>query len=177
MSVSTAVKDGYALKLGADHIINNWGFDRNLVRLTGKAGEGCIGAAACAFFGMDVPMMKEVVAYAAKINPGVPKDKRDIRTVQAWVKFGMIRDALAIADKKGKLDGPTIKGAFESFKGWQPFGKKGALGRPPVTYTATDHRPSSEAMIYWIKDGKIQLLRKIDMKKQFPDKWASWLGW
>ena len=51
MSVATTIKDAYALKLEADHIINNWGFDQNLVRMTGKAGEGVIGAAACAFLG------------------------------------------------------------------------------------------------------------------------------
>lgn len=181
MSVATAIKDAYALKLGADHIVNNWGFDQNLVRLTGKAGEGVIGAAACAFYGMDVPMMKEVVAYTKKINPGVPQAKRDIRTVQAWVKFGMIRDALTIADGKESISqrfaGPDIKAAFETFKDWQPYNKKGGLGRPPVTYTATDHRPSSVSMLYWIKGGKIQLLDKIDMKKKFPDKWMGWLGW
>jgi len=177
MSVATAVKDAHALKLGADHITNNWGFDQNLVRLTGEAGEGVIGAAACAFFGDKVPMMDKVEEYAVKINPNVPKERRDIRTVQAWVKFGMIRDALAIADKKGKLDGPSIKAAFETFRDWQPFGVKGALGRPLVTITSTDHRPSSVSLLYTIKNGKITLLKKIDMKKKFPDKWMSWLGW
>lgn len=179
MSVATAVKDAYTQKLGADHIVNNWGFDQNLVRLTGEAGEGVIGAAACAFFGMDVPLMTEVVDYAKRINPGVPQAKRDIRTVQAWVKFGMIRSALMIADQKtgGKLTGPAIKAAFESFRDWYAFETPKALGRPAVTYTSTDHRPSSVSMIYWIKDGKIQLLQEIDMKKKFPDKWMSWLGW
>lgn len=181
MSVATAVKDAHALELGADHIVNNWGFDQNLVRMTGKAGEGVIGAAACAFYGMDVPMMDKVIEYTKKINPGVAQEKRDIRTVQAWVKFGMIRDALAIADKKeaitDKPAGPRIKAAFETFSNWQPYGKEGALGRPAVTYTDTDHRPSSVSMIYWIKDGKIQLLQKIDMKAKFPDKWMTWLGY
>ena len=56
MSVATAVKDAYALKLGADHIVNNWGFDKNLVRMTGAAGEGVIGACARArFSGMTSP--------------------------------------------------------------------------------------------------------------------------
>ena len=81
------MKDAHALKLGADHIVNNWGFDQNLVRLTGAAGDGVIGAAANAFFGDKVPMMDKVMEYAAKVNPNVPKEKRDIRTVQAWVKF------------------------------------------------------------------------------------------
>ena len=177
MSVATAVKDTYALKLGADHIVNNWGYDMNLVRMTGAAGYGVIGAAACAFLGMDVPYMKEVLEYAKKLNPGVPIAKRDIRTVQAWLKMGMAASALKIADKKGQLNGPGIKDALESFKDWSAFDTPKALGRPPYTITAKDHRPSSISSIYVIKGGKIELMEQIDMKKAFPNEWESWLGW
>ena len=177
MSVSTTIKDAYMLGLGADHIINNWGFDQNLVRLTAEAGEGVIGAAACAFYRMDVPYMDKVVEYTKKINPGVAQEVRDIRTVQAWVKVQMAVDAMKIADKKGQLNGPGILAAFETFRDWSPFNTPGALGRPPVTYTKTDHRPSAVSMIYIIKGGKITLLRKIDMRAKYADKWMSWLGW
>jgi len=37
MSVAATVRDAYSLGLGADHIVNNWGFDENLPRLAGKA--------------------------------------------------------------------------------------------------------------------------------------------
>ena len=177
MSVATTVKDAYALKLEADHIVNNWGFDQNLVRMTGKAGEGVIGAAACAFLGMQVPFMDKVLEYCKKVNPGVPIEKRDIRTVQGWLKVSLAVAGLAAADKKGKLDGPTIKASLESLKDWYPFNTKDALGVGPYTITDTDHRPTPVASLYSIKDGKIQLFKKIDMKKQFPDKWNSWLGW
>jgi branched-chain amino acid transport system substrate-binding protein len=177
MSVATTVKDAYALKLEADHIVNNWGFDQNLVRMTGKAGEGVIGAAACAFLGMQVPFMDKVLEYCKKVNPGVPIEKRDIRTVQGWLKVSLAVAGLADADKKGKLDGPTIKASLESLKDWYPFNTKDALGVGPYTITDTDHRPTPVASLYSIKDGKIQLFKKIDMKKQFPDKWNSWLGW
>lgn len=177
MSVATTIKDAYALGLGADHIINNWGFDQNLVRLTVEAGEGVIGAAANAFYGMDVPYMDKVVEYTKKINPGVAQEVRDIRTVQAWVKVQMAKDAMVIADKKGQLNGPGILAAFETFRDWSPFNTPGALGRPPVTYTTTDHRPSAVSMIYIIKGGKITLLKKIDMRAKYPDKWMAWLGW
>jgi branched-chain amino acid transport system substrate-binding protein len=177
MSVATAIKDAYALKLEADHIINNWGFDQNLVRMTGNAGEGVIGAAACAFLGDKVPYMDKVIEYAKKINPGVPIEKRDIRTVQAWVKVSLAATGVGIADKKGKLDGPAIKASLESLKDWYPFNAKDALGRPPTTITDTDHRPSPVSLLYIIKDGKITFFNKINMKEKFPDKWESWLGW
>ncbi len=177
MSVATAVKDAYALKLDADHIINNWGFDHNLLRMTQEAGEGVIGAASCAFLDMDVPMMDKVREYAQKLNPGIPMEKRDVRTVQGWTKVSLAVAGLAGADKKGKLDGPSIKAALESLKDWYPFDTKNALGVGPYTITPTDHRPTPVASLYTIKDGKIVLFEKINMKEKFPDKWESWLGW
>jgi len=177
MSVATTVKDAHSLGLEVDHIVNNWGFDVNLVRMTGKAGEGVIGAAACAFLGMDVPLMDKVLEYAKKVNPGVPIEKRDIRTVQAWLKVGMAASALGIAGEKGKLDGPAIKAALETFKDWFPYNTPNALGRPGTTITDKDHRPSPVSGLYVIKDGKIVLLKQINMKEKFPDKWQSWLGW
>src|SRR4030066_2188485 len=66
MSVSAAIKDGYALGLGADHIINNWGFDENLVKLGGPAVEGAMGLIACALFIDEYPAKKKVLEYGKK---------------------------------------------------------------------------------------------------------------
>ncbi len=177
MSVATTIKDAHALGLEADHITNNWGIDKNLVRMTGEAGEGVIGAASCAFLGMDVPYMDKVIEYAKKMNPGVPIEKRGIRTVQGWTKVSLAVAGLAAADKKGKLSGPDIKAALESLKDWYPFDTKNALGVGPYTITDKDHRPTSVASLYRVNKGKIELFDKIDMKKAFPEKWQSWLGW
>ena len=177
MSVATTIKDAHALGLEADHITNNWGIDKNLVRMTGEAGEGVIGAASCAFLGMDVPYMDKVIEYAKKMNPGVPIEKRGIRTVQGWTKVSLAVAGLAAADKKGKLSGPDIKAALESLKDWYPFDTKNALGVGPYTITDKDHRPTSVASLYRVNKGKIELFDKIDMKKAFPEKWQSRLGW
>ncbi len=175
MSVATTVKDAYALGLNVDHIINNWGFDQNLLKMTEKAGEGCIGAASCAFIGMDVPLMDKVLEYCKKINSDVPIERRTIRTVQGWLKVSMAAGALSAA--KGNLDGPSLKAALESFRDWYPFNTPNALGRPGTTITDKDHRPSPVVNLYTIKDGKIVLFQQINMKEKFPDKWESWLGW
>lgn len=177
VSVATTINEAYALGLRADHIVNNWGFDRNLVRLCRKAAEGVIGAATCAFYGMDVPYMDKVIEYTKKINPGIPQEIRDIHTVQAWVKVQMAKDAIMMADKKGELNGPGIKTAFENFRNWSPFNTPGALGKAPVTFNSRDHRPSSVSMIYIIKGGDIKLLKKMDMRARYPDLWLTWLGW
>ncbi len=174
MSVAATVRDAYALELGADHIVNNWGFDENLPRLAGKAAEGVMGAAVCAFFGNDVPMMDKVVEYAKKYNPGVPLEKRLIRSVQAWANVLALSEAMKRADKAGDLSGESIvKNGFETMKDFDV-----GLGVPPLNYTATDHRISGKVPIYEIKDGKFQVVEVVDLKGRWPEKWPEeWLGW
>ena len=174
MSVAATVRDAYALELGADHIVNNWGFDENLPRLAGKAAEGVMGAAVCAFFGDDVPMMDKVVEYAKKYNPGVPLEKRLIRSVQAWANVLALSEAMKRADKAGDLSGESIvKNGFETMKDFDI-----GLGVPPLNYTATDHRISGKVPIYEIKEGKFQVVEVVDLKGRWPEKWPEeWLGW
>ena len=174
MSVAATVRDAYALGLGAAHIVNNWGFDENLPRLAGKASEGVMGAAICAFFGEDVPMMDKVVEYAKRYNPGVPAEKRLIRTIQAWGDVMILWEALKRADKAGDLSGEGIlKKGFETMKDFNI-----GLGAPPVTFTATDHRVAGKVSIYEIVGGKFKIVEKVDLKGRWPQKWANeWIGW
>jgi branched-chain amino acid transport system substrate-binding protein len=174
MSVSATLRDGYSMGLEADHIINNWGFDENLPKLAGEAAEGAIGAAVCAFFGEDVPNMDHVVAYAQKYNPGIPEEKRLIRTIQAWGAVMILREALIRADKAGDLSGESIlKNGFETMENYD-FG----LGASPVTYTATDHRVSGVVPIYEYTGGEFKVLEKVDLEGRWPEKWANeWIGW
>jgi len=173
MSVSATVRDAYALGLGADHIVNNWGFDENLPKLAGDASEGVMGASVCAFYGEKVALMDKVVEYGKKYNPGIPTEKRLVRTIQAWANVLALREALSRADKAGGLSGENIlKNGFETFKGFDI-----GLRVPPLTYTSDDHRVAGKVPIYEIKEGKIVLLATPDLKSRWPDKWPQWLGW
>lgn len=174
MSTAATIRDAYALGLGADHIVNNWGFDENLPRLAGKAAEGVMGGAVCAFFGENVPLMDKVVEYAKKYNPGIPREKRLIRTVQAWGDVLVLWEALKRADNAGDLSGESIlKNGFETMRNFDI-----GLGAPPVTYTSTDHRAAGGLPIYEIVNGKFQIVEKVDLKGRWPDKWANeWIGW
>ncbi|MFQ6015897.1 MAG: ABC transporter substrate-binding protein [Anaerolineae bacterium] len=178
MSVAAAVKDAYSLGLGADHIVNNWGYDENLVKLAGPAAEGVVGIAVNAFFGEDVPLMDKVIEYAQKLNPGVPLENRLIRTVQSWVDVLLMWEVMKRADDAGELNRVGIKKAFETLRDYNIMDTPGALGRPPITITETDHRPGSVIPIYIIRNGKFELLATVDLKERWPDKWEKeWLGW
>lgn len=174
MSVAATLRDAYALGLEAGHIMNNWGFDENLPKLAGKAAEGVMGVAVCAFFGEGVPMMDKVIEYAKKYNPGIPLEKRTVHTIQAWSNALALWEAMKRADKAGQLDGEGIlKEGFETMRGYDLF-----LGGASLTYTAEDHRVSGQVPIYTIDNGKIVLVKAVDIKSRWPDRWANeWLGW
>jgi branched-chain amino acid transport system substrate-binding protein len=176
MSTAATIRDAYALGLGAAHIINNWGFDENLPRLAGEAVDKLVvmGATPCAFYGQDYKNMDLVVAAAKKFNPGVPQEKRLIRTIQAWGDALISWEALKKADKAGGLSGDNImvKG-FETMKNFDI-----GLGASPITFTATDHRPTTGCLVQEWKDGKFQEVERVNLKKRWPDKWEKeWLGW
>ncbi|MBI4790178.1 MAG: ABC transporter substrate-binding protein [Chloroflexi bacterium] len=172
-SVATALKDAKALGLGADHIVNNWGFDENLPRLAGDAAEGVIGIGVTAFFGdTSVKGMDNVVATAAKYNPNVPKESRLIRTVQAWANVLLLTEGLKRADKAGKLNGPGIKAELDALKDFDV-----GLGVPALTFSPNDHRGTSSVRVYQIKGGKIGLLKAVDMRGKYSDLWPKWIGY
>lgn len=174
MSVSATIRDAYALGLGNDWIVNNWGFDENLFRLAGEAAEGVMGATPCAFYGQDFKNMDIVVKTAKKYNPGVPQEKRLVRTVQAWGDALITWEALKRADKAGDLsgDGIMLKG-FETMKDFDI-----GLGASPITFTATDHRPTTGCLVQEWKNGKVQEVERVDLKARWPEKWEKeWLGW
>ncbi len=174
MSVAATLRDAHALKIGADNIILNPGFDENLPVLAGKAADGAMGCAPWAFFGQNVKLMDKVMEYANKYNPGIPADKRTIHTVQAWANVLGLAEALKRADKAGDLSGENIlKNGFETMTDFEV-----GLGMTPVSFSTTDHRPESTAKIYECQGGNFLLLDEVDLKTRWPEKWQrQWLGW
>ena len=174
LSVVATIREAYAAGLEADHIVNSWAFDENLIKLAGAAAEGIMGASGCAFYGEDQPLMDTIRMYGKKYNPGVPAEKRLVRTTQAWANVLALREALKRADTAGELSGEMImEKGFETFDGVDI-----GLGVSPLTYTSSDHRASGEVNIYQIENQKFVFMTKIDLKGRWPDKWASeWFGW
>jgi branched-chain amino acid transport system substrate-binding protein len=174
MSVSATMRDAFALGLGADHIINNWGIDENLPRLAGEAADGAMGATPCAFYGQQFKNMDIIVASAKKYSPAVPQEKRLIRTVQAWGDALILWEAMKRADKAGPLTGESImKKGFETLSNFDI-----GLGASPITFTPADHRPATGCLVQEWKGGKFQTVEAVDLKKRWPDKWEKdWLGW
>ena len=172
-SVATALKDFKKNGVNADHIINTYGFDENLPKLAGDAAENAYGIGVAAFYGeKDAKNMDTVVAAAKKYDPNVPQDQRLIHTIKAWANVLVLREALTRADKAGKLNGDGIREAVEQLKDFDV-----GLGVSPLTWTATDHRPSSQVRIYQIKGGKFNFVKLIDLKAKYANDWPKWIGY
>ena len=174
MSVSATLRDAYSLGLGADWIIDNWGFDENLPRLAGEAAKGAMGATPHAFYGQDYKNMDIVVASAKKYNPGIPQEKRLNRTVQAWGDALITWEALKRADTANALTGDGIMTqGFETLRNYDI-----GLGASPITFTETDHRPTTGCLVQEWTGEKFVEVERVDLKERWPEKWASeWHGW
>lgn len=171
-SVATVLKDAKALGLGADFLVNTYGFDENLPRLAGDAAEGVFGIAPAAYYGENVKGMDVVVASAKKYNPSTPQETRTIQTVKGWANVLLLKEGLTRADKAGKLNGDGIRAALEQLKDFDI-----GIGVTPLTWTTTDHRPTSQVNIYQIKGGKFVKVQTIDMKAKFTADWPKWIGY
>ena len=142
-STAVILKNAARLKLKTKFLINCWGFDENLPKMAGEAAnDRAFGTVPVVLWGSDVPGMKEVMAS----NNNKPST---LHYVKGWVSMLVMAEGLKRAKKAGKLDGPGLKAALETFKDFDTGGLCA-----PITYTPTDHRPSTTCSIYGVKGGK-----------------------
>ena len=161
--VSTVLKDAKKLGLNIKFGSNPYGFSEALPAVAKEAAEGVTGVVPHVPFGEDVPGMKRLVEFHQKNHPN---DSHDAIYVRGWAYVLVWTEALRRADKAGQLNGPGVKAALETLKDFDLGGLTN-----PVTYTATDHRPTTKTAIYTIKDGKLVKVKEYEMPRK-----AEWLG-
>ena len=161
--VSTIIRDARKLGLTTKFGSNPYGFGEALVAVAKDVAEGATGVMPDVPFGENVPGMKRLIEYHQKNHPA---DTHDTIYVRGWTYVLVWSEALKRADKKNALTGEGVKAALETFKDFDLGGLTN-----PVTYTATDHRPSTKTPIYMVKEGKLVKVKEYDMPRK-----AEWLG-
>jgi len=154
-----AKKLGLSIKFGS----NPYGFSELLVAVAGPLAEGVTGVMPDVPYGEPVPEMKNVEAVHQKFRP---TEKGDTMYVRGYSYVLVWAEALRRADKAGQLNGPGIKAALETFKDFSTGGLT-----EPVTYTATDHRPTTTTAIYQVQSGKLVKIGQYTMPRK-----PEWLG-
>ena len=160
---SVVLRDAKKLGLSTKWGSNTWGFGENLIAVARDAAEGVVAAMLNPPFGENVPGMAKVVEFHKKNHPG---DNHDTNYVRGWSYVMVWSEGLKRADKAKALSGEGIKAALETLKDFD----LGGLAAP-VTYTATDHRPTTKVSLYQIQGGKI-----VKLADQEQPRKQEWLG-
>lgn len=161
--VSLILRDAKKLGLATRFGSNPYGFSEALPAVAREAAEGVTGVVPHVPFGENVPGMKALLDYH-KANH--PNDTHDALYVRGWSYVQVWAEALRRADKAGQLTGEGVKKAAETLKDFDVGGLTA-----PVTYSPTDHRPSTKTRIYQIKGGKLVKIAEFDMPRK-----PEWLG-
>jgi len=161
--VSTILRDAKKLGLTTKFGSNPYGFSEALPAVAKEAAEGVTGVMPHVPFGENVPGMKRLVDFHAKHHPS---DTHDALYVRGWTYVLLWSEALKRADKDKALTGEGVKAALEKL---HDFDLGGLTSN--VTYTPTDHRPSTKTPIYMIRGGKLVKVAEFDMPRK-----PQWLG-
>ncbi len=161
--VSLILRDAKKLGLATRFGSNPYGFSEALPAVARESAEGVTGVVPHVPWGEDVSGMKELLAYH-KANH--PNDTHDALYVRGWSYVQVWAEALRRADKAGQLTGEGVKKAAETLTDFDVGGLTA-----PVTYSPTDHRPSTKTRIYQIKGGKLVKIADFDMPRK-----PEWLG-
>lgn len=161
--VSLVLKGAAALGLKTKWGSNPYGFSEQLPLVAKELAEGVTGVMPHVPYGEDVPGMKAILEFNKKAHPG---EKFDAMYIRGWSSVTVWVEGLRRADKAGKLTGEGVKAALETFRDFDMGGLTS-----PITYTATDHRPSTTCAVYMVKGGKLVKVKDYT----FPRR-ADWLG-
>lgn len=116
---------------------NVWGMDEFGMKAAGKAANNLVWVVGQAPWNEEVPgtkLMKEI----SKMSDPEGKTYRALPYVRGACHVLVMAEAMKMADKAGKLNGPGIKAALETMKDFQVPGTQGMCAA--VTYTDKDHR-------------------------------------
>ncbi len=152
------LKDAKKLGIKTIFFLGNYGMTEALPKLAKEAAEGVYGMTTNVPYGANVPGMKQIYEWDKK-HPS--NDQRDTVYVRGWAYALVWVEGLRIADKNKQLNGEGIKNALETLKNFDTGGLV-----PPITYTATDHRPTTKSTIYVIKDGKMSKVADMEIPRK-----------
>ena len=164
-STSVIVKDAAKLGLRTKIISNVWGFDENILKLAGDAGNDRLyGMAPFAFWGEDVPGMKAAMEAAKKTDP---EGAHTVRYIQGWTAMMAMWEGLKRADSAGELNGPGLKKALETLKDFSTGGLTA-----PLTFTESDHRPNTSLRIFKMSNNQLVPVMGVSITRE--DRFLGW---
>lgn len=150
--VLVALRDAAKVGLPAKLFVGNlYNISPAIPEQLGPAAEGFRAVQTYAFFGDDIPAMKEIQTYGQKNE----LEKKDIYFIKGWLKGKVIAAAIEKVIQKNNGQVPTDIKAFrkavrDELEALKDFDTGGIT--PPFTYA--DHQGSVQARVAEIKNGQ-----------------------
>jgi len=150
--VLVALRDAAKVGLPAKLFVGNlYNISPAIPEQLGPAAEGFRAVQTYAFFGDDIPAMKEIQTYGQKNE----LEKKDIYFIKGWLKGKVIAAAIEKVIQKNSGQVPTDIKAFrkavrDELEALKDFDTGGIT--PPFTYA--DHQGSVQARVAEIKNGQ-----------------------
>jgi branched-chain amino acid transport system substrate-binding protein len=155
-------------------LANVWGWDENAIMAAKEAGDGvAVFVGAPSWKDTQASGMKTVREISKMSDPSGEK-YRNLHYMRGVCAVYYMKDAMAIADKKGSITGKSIKDAMETMVNHVPAGLEGVC--TPSTWTSEDHRGTTSVGVYTslYNGGDFQLNKQttVDVPRR-----PEWLGW
>lgn len=152
---------------------NIWGMDEAGLRASGEAADGMVWVVAAATWTDTSPGMATIREISKMSDPS-GNEARPVHYIRGVCSTFYMKEAMEqAAQMQGGVTGPNIKKAMYQKKDWVPAGMEGVC--MPSTWTATDHRGSTDVMVYRasVKGGDIGMTK---IHTATVPRRAEWLG-
>ncbi|MCA8908943.1 MAG: ABC transporter substrate-binding protein [Rhodospirillaceae bacterium] len=168
------VRDCARVGVNARFMTNIYGWDELAIEDAGEAGNGMVWEVSAGTWNDTVPGMALVREVSAMSDPD-GELYRPVHYMRGVCTAFFMRDAMvAAADMEGGVTGPNIRAAFEQMQDHVPEGLEGVC--LPSTWTAEDHRGSTEVVLYQSNYSFGQWAMDEIFSTNIPLR-PDWLGW
>ena len=167
------IKSCKTVGVDVQFLANVWGWDENGIKAAQESGDGVawvVGAAPWKAGSSDNAVMKGISATSAK----TADEYRALHYVRGVCSTMFMVDAMKSADKKGELNGTTIKAEMEMMKNYVPEGLDGIC--LPSTWTSEDHRGTTLVSVYkrLFNKGDFKMIKQATVEVPRRDEWLGW---
>ena len=161
-STAVLLAEAEALKIRTKFLVNNWGIGERLAGLSEPVAQGrAYGFLTVRPYGFDCAATSDILSIAGD-------QQHTIQYHKGWASILVLAEALNRARAAGgNLRGPGIKAALETLKDYETGGLT-----PPLTFTPIDHRATTTAGLYALKDGGLVLIADVSIERKRGN-----LGW
>lgn len=172
-STISLLKSCETVGVNTQFMANIWGMDENGLKASGEAANGIVWVVAAATWNDKTPGMN-MVREISKVSDPSGNEARPVHYMRGVCAAYYMKEAMDMAAQMpGGVVGANVKKAMYQKKDWVPAGLEGVC--TPHTWTATDHRGTTDVMVYKasVKGSDFTMAKIYDAKVPHRPEWLG----